>query len=55
MMEVYHILFVGNQDDYDCDVSRQSGWAVIQAITELAEALYSFIPGSAYPYSKPKS
>ncbi len=26
----------------------------IQAITELAEALYSFIPASAYPYSKPK-
>jgi hypothetical protein len=26
----------------------------IQAITELAEALYSFLPASAYPYSKPK-
>ncbi|VVB62524.1 Restriction endonuclease [uncultured archaeon] len=25
-----------------------------QAITELAEALYSFLPASAYPYSKPK-
>ena len=26
----------------------------IQAITELAEELYSFLPASAYPYSKPK-
>ena len=25
-----------------------------QAVTELAEALYSFLPASAYPYSKPK-
>ena len=34
MMEVYHNLFVGNQDDYDCDVSRQSGWAVVHACKE---------------------
>ena len=26
----------------------------IQAITELAEALYTFLPASAYPYSNPK-
>jgi len=26
----------------------------IQALTELAEALYSFLPASAYPYSKLK-
>jgi hypothetical protein len=25
-----------------------------QAVTELAEALYSFLPASAHPYSKPK-
>lgn len=25
-----------------------------QAVTKLAEALYSFLPASAYPYSKPK-
>src|SRR5438067_1801941 len=26
----------------------------IQAISELAQALYSFLPGKAHPYSKPK-
>lgn len=34
MIEVYHNLFVGNQDDYDCNVSRQNGWAVVHACKE---------------------
>ncbi len=34
MIEVYHDLFVGNQDDYDYNISRQNGWAVVHACKE---------------------
>ena len=34
MLEVYPGLFVGNQDDYDYDVSRRTGWAVVHACKE---------------------
>jgi len=34
MIEVYPNLFVGNQDDYDFNVSRQEGWAVVHACKE---------------------
>lgn len=34
MIEIYPNLFVGNQDDYELDVSRQSGWAVVHACKE---------------------
>jgi hypothetical protein len=34
MIEVYPNLFVGNQDDYDFNVSRQECWAVVHACKE---------------------
>ena len=34
MIEVYSNLFVGGQNDYDSDVSRQSGWATVHACKE---------------------
>lgn len=34
MIEVYRNLFVGDQDDYEYDVSRQSGWAIVHACKE---------------------
>lgn len=34
MIEIYQNLFVGNQDDYELTVSRQDGWAVVQACKE---------------------
>lgn len=34
MIEVHPKLFVGNQDDYDYNVSRQTGWATVHACKE---------------------
>ena len=34
MIEIYPNLFVGNQDDYELNVSRQDGWAVVHACKE---------------------
>ena len=34
MIEVYSRLFVGRQDDYENNVSRKAGWAVVHACKE---------------------
>ncbi len=34
MIEISPNLFIGNQDDYEMNVSRQSGWAVVHACKE---------------------
>lgn len=34
MIEIFPNLFIGNQDDYEINVSRQSGWAVVHACKE---------------------
>lgn len=34
MIEIHQNLFVGNQDDYELNVARQGGWAVVHACKE---------------------
>ena len=34
MIEICPQLYVGNQDNYEYDVKRQEGWAVVQACKE---------------------
>ena len=34
MIEVYKQLYVGSQEDYECNVKFQEGWAVVQACKE---------------------
>jgi predicted protein tyrosine phosphatase len=34
MIEIYPNLHIGNQDDYELNVARQSGWAVVHACKE---------------------
>ncbi len=40
MIEVHQNLFVGNQRDYDFEVSRQDGWAVVHACKEPYHRLF---------------
>ncbi|HVB74182.1 MAG TPA: hypothetical protein VNE38_11565 [Ktedonobacteraceae bacterium] len=50
MLEVYPGLYVGNQNDYDYDVSRRTGWAVVHACKEPyhSQAL-GYPPGKSAP------
>lgn len=50
MIEVYSKLFVGDQDDYEYDVSQRSGWAIVQACKEpYHRRALGYLPGKAAP------
>ncbi|HVB25058.1 MAG TPA: dual specificity protein phosphatase [Ktedonobacteraceae bacterium] len=50
MIEVYSKLFVGDQDDYEYDVSQRSGWAIVQACKEpYHRRALGYLPSKAAP------
>lgn len=34
MIEIYNNLFIGNEMDYEKNVKRQNGWAIVHACKE---------------------
>lgn len=54
MIEVYPNLFVGNQGDYDYDVSEQTGWAVVHACKEPYHRRTLGYPGQGAPRNHPE-
>ncbi len=54
MIEVHQNLFVGNQIDYDFEVSRENGWAVVHACKEPYHRQLLGYRGRAAPKDHPE-
>ena len=54
MIEVHQNLFVGNQSDYDFEVSRQDGWAVVHACKDPYHRRFLDYKGRGAPKDHPE-
>lgn len=54
MIEIHSRLFIGNQDDYDCNIRFKEGWAVAHACKEPYHRKALGYSGRAVPKSHPE-